>query len=264
MAIRAGSEQEGPKIRRFFLNACLIGRSSLPPSGANFLLNKIFLNFRSSCFLSRLVAHANRFKHNAVNRSTTKCRIADIRRRWVGSVDIVNVDAHAQTRMPYVDDPTPDIQAFAQLKQVLRGELRVPLDGTSSKMLRQMCDHHATIAIITSEKFVGYSERSRQRIIRRVSPRAISALLERAKIDVPVERPLVIGLPEDIVVCTDGFPEWSYKSKLVWLVPGEDAVKIAVRDSVERWVVAFHQDVPLDGPLALPLDERLALSAPMW
>ncbi len=112
-----------------------------------------------------------------------------------------------------------------------------------------------TDTVITPERFVVHFGPQKQRLpsryFRRLSPRMMSALLERAAIDA-IAGPVVIGLPASTVPKMTGvFPEWSYEAKLVWVVAEADVVKVIVRKSPERWTVPFVQAVPKEGPLAL-------------
>lgn len=146
-----------------------------------------------------------------------------------------------------------DARAFGQLLEVLAGRLRLPLDGRSSKMFRILFGG-SNDGVVTSEGFAIHFGPQKQRrpntyFLQTVPPIA-SELLDRASI-ASVREPLVIGLPPGKVAKTDGFPAWPYEAKVVWVVPGDGAVKLAVRPSPERWHAPFVHTIPPSGPLAL-------------
>jgi hypothetical protein len=148
-----------------------------------------------------------------------------------------------------------DKRAFQQLHEVLSGKRRLGLDGASSKMLRIVLGGRDTDTVITPETFVVQFGPKKQRLpsryFRRLSPRMMSELLGRASINA-VEGPLVVGLPAGNVPKAIGaFPEWSYDAKLVWIVPGADAVRVMVRKSSERWRQPFAQPIPTEGAFVL-------------
>jgi hypothetical protein len=148
-----------------------------------------------------------------------------------------------------------DERAFAQLQEVLNGKRRLRLDGRSSKMLRIMFGGRDTDAVITPERFVVHFGTQKQRLpsryFRRLAPRMMSYLLERASIEA-VTGPVVIGLPARHVPDAAGaFAEWWHEAKLVWVVPGAEVVKVIVRKGPERWARSFVQPVPNEGPLVV-------------
>jgi hypothetical protein len=149
-------------------------------------------------------------------------------------------------------DLNAEARAFGQVREVLAGRLRVPLDAGSSKVLFILF-RSATDAVVTPDVFgVHFGPQKRRRpfsYFRSLAPAVVSELLDRAALE-SVAEPLIIGLPAGDVARVPGYPAWSFDAKLVWIVPAAE-VKIVVRHSPERWSAPFVRPIPTDGPLAL-------------
>src|SRR5262249_4641525 len=111
-----------------------------------------------------------------------------------------------------------DERAFDDLREVLDGRQRFRLDGASSKMLRTILGGASdTETVITPDRCSVHFGRQKQRLpssYRRLAPRVVSELLERAAIQA-VRDPMVIGLPHEAVPMVSDFPSWSYEARLV-------------------------------------------------
>jgi hypothetical protein len=160
-----------------------------------------------------------------------------------------------------------DERAFDRLWAILAGRrLFAPLDGGSSKMLRSLVRGSGTDSVITRDRFV-VSFESRRTVLpasypRSFAPRVLNELLSRARAS-RVTEPTLIGLPAREVgvaanpVRSDGssypaYPALVYDSKLVWIVPSTDVVKVVVRNAAESVPWPYVRDIPSEGPLALP------------
>lgn len=124
-----------------------------------------------------------------------------------------------------------DEQAFARLQEVLAGRARVPLDTASAKLLRVVLGGD-TNAVVTAAQLVihfsGVEARFPLCYMRRLAPAAVQALLDRAGL-VRLAEAAVIRLPAGEVPAVENFRGWSHAGRRVWIVPGADLVRIAVR-----------------------------------
>jgi hypothetical protein len=149
------------------------------------------------------------------------------------------------------EDTDADLRAFADVADVLAGRARLPLDDGASKMLSLLLSHGSTDALITIERFVVHygpqKRRSPSRYYRRLGPSVVSELLERAALK-SVLNPVVLGLPAGELPRT-AFS--SYQSRLIWIVPAKESVRIIVRPSPEPSQTLFVLPAPDAGPLAL-------------
>jgi hypothetical protein len=164
-------------------------------------------------------------------------------------------------------------RAFDWVKQILDGGPRVPL-GFGSKMLcivlggdfeeSETVEAGANVELTQKAFEVHFPPQKRRRpssYFRSLALPVVSELMTRAALR-RVTRSVVVGVPagrvprlgsEAIAEGTEpGFPAWSYGPKLVWIVPGMDIVRLFVRPAPEPWRRSWSDEIPVDGPLALP------------
>jgi hypothetical protein len=168
-------------------------------------------------------------------------------------------------------DPEP---AFERVQACLAGGPRAQLTPAASKALLfvlggRLFEHWShsppADAEITETSFDVYFDLRRSK---RPSPYfpslafpVVSELMTRAGL-AAVRQAIVAGLPAGAVPSvpyaampdfeSPPYPGWSYGSKLVWIVPGTDMVRLVVRPWPEGGDRPWSKEPPADGPLALP------------
>lgn len=147
----------------------------------------------------------------------------------------------------------PDADPFERVHEVLAGRLRVPLGPRTVVFFYPLFFAGSNDAVVTRERFTVQfgppKPRRPQRYHLDAAPSIVSEVLARAGVEAVCE-PRVLGLPP-AEVSVAGLRTWPYESKLVWVVPGAEVVKLVVRPSAEPLLQPFDEPIPADGPLAL-------------